>query len=63
MHSDVCPMKTTYCGGAQYFLNFINDFSKKNHVYLLEAKEEAFDKFKAYKALVKIQIGMKIKTL
>ncbi len=53
VHSDVCGlMKTTFRGGAQHFVTFINDFSRKTHVYLLKVKGEVFDKFKAYKALV-----------
>jgi len=64
VHSDVCePMKTTSRGGARYFVTFIDDFSRKTHVYLLKAKGEVFNKFKAYKALVENQTGMKIKTL
>jgi transposase InsO family protein len=64
VHSDVCgPMKTTSHGGARYFVTFIDDFSKKNHVYLLKAKGEVFDKFKEYKALVENQTSMNIKTL
>jgi hypothetical protein len=47
VHSDVCgPMKTTFRGGAQYFNTFIDDFSRKTHVYLLKAKGKVFDKFK-----------------
>ncbi len=53
-------MKTTSRGGAQYFVTFIDDFSRKTHVYLLKVKGEVFDKFKAYKALVENQTGMKI---
>jgi transposase InsO family protein len=64
VHSDVCgPMKTTSHGGTRYFVTFIDDFSRKTHVYLLRAKGEVFDKFKEYKALVENQIDMKIKTL
>ncbi len=64
VYSDVCgSMKTTSCGGARYFVTFIDDFSKKNHVYLLKAKRKVFDKFEAYKALVDNQTSMKIKTL
>jgi len=64
VHSDVCKlMKTTSRGGTQYFVTFIDDFSRKTHVYLLKVKGEMFDKFKAYKALVENQTGMKIKTL
>ncbi len=64
VHTDVCgPMKTTSHGGARYFLTFIDDFSRKTHVYLLKAKGEAFEKFKQYKALVENEIGHKIKVL
>ncbi len=64
VHSDVCgPMMTTSHGGAQYFLTFIDNFSRKTHVYLLKAKGEAFEKFKQYKALVENKIGHKIKVL
>jgi len=64
VHTDVCkPMKTTSHGGARYFLTFIDDFSRKIHVYLLKAKGEAFEKFKQYKALVENEIGHKIKVL
>jgi IS30 family transposase len=63
VHSDVCgPMKTTSRGGARYFVTFIDDFSRKIHVYLLRTKGEVFDKFKEYKALVDNQTDMKIKT-
>jgi hypothetical protein len=57
------PMKTTSCGGARYFVTFIDDFSRKTHVYFLKVKGEVFDKFEEYKALVENQIGEKIKTL
>jgi len=64
VHNDVCgPMKTTSHGGARYFVTFIDDFLKITHVYLLNAKGEVFEKFKAYKALLENQINMKIKTL
>jgi len=46
VHIDVCgPIRTTLHGGARYFLTFINDFSRKIHVYLLKVKGEAFEKF------------------
>ncbi len=64
VHIDVCgPMITTLHGGAQYFFTFIDDFSRKIHVYFLKAKGEAFEKFKQYKALVENEIGHKIKML
>ncbi len=64
VHIDVCgPMKTTLHGGARYFLTFIDDFSRKTHVYFLKVKGEVFEKFKQYKALVENEIGHKIKVL
>jgi hypothetical protein len=64
VHNDVCgSMKTTSRGGARYFVTFIDDFSRKIHVYLWKTKGEVFDKFKAYKAFVENQTGMKIQTL
>jgi hypothetical protein len=64
VHTDVCgPMRTTSHGGARYFLTFIDDFSRKTHVYFLKAKGEVFEKFKQYKALVENEIGHKIKVL
>jgi len=64
VHTDVCGlMKTTSHGGARYFVTFIDDFSRKTHVYLLKAKGEAFEKFKQYKVLVENEIAHKIKVL
>ncbi len=64
VHNNVCgPMKATSRGRTRYLVTFIDKFSRKNHVYLLKAKGEVFDKFTAYKALVDNQTNMKIKTL
>ncbi len=64
VHTNVCgPMRTTSHGGARYFLTFIDDFSRKTHVYFLKAKGEAFEKFKQNMALVENKIGHKIKVL
>jgi len=64
VHTDVCgPMKTTSHAGARYFLTFIDDFSRKTHVYLLKAKGETFEKLKQYKALMENETGHKIKVL
>jgi uncharacterized protein YigE (DUF2233 family) len=64
VHRNVCgPMRTILHGGAQYFFTFINNFSRKTHVYFLKTKGKAFEKFKQYKALVKNKGGHKIKVL
>jgi hypothetical protein len=64
VHTDVCgPMRTTSHSGTRYFLTFIDNLSRKIHVYLLKAKGEAFEKFKQYKASMENEIGHKIKVL
>jgi transposase InsO family protein len=64
VHSDVCgPMKYTSIGGSNYFLTFIDDYSRMTFVYFLKSKDEVFEKFKEFKALVENQCGKKIKCL
>jgi len=64
VHSDICEMNGTLTrGGRRYFITFIDDCSKFCYVYLLRTKDEAFDHFKIYKAVVENQLDLKIKTL
>ena len=47
IHSDLCgPMSTQARGGYEYFVTFIDDYSRYGYVYLLRRKSECFDKFK-----------------
>ena len=62
IHSDVCgPMATTSLGGYVYYVSFIDDFSRKTWIYFLKGKNEVFDKFKEFKALVENLSEKKIK--
>ena len=64
VHSDLCgPPSSPYFYGWNYFLNFIDDFSRRTWVYLLKLRSEFFDKFLAYKALVEKQCGHQIQQL
>ena len=64
IHSDVCgPMKNISLGGAKYFITFIDDKTRKSFVYFLKSKDEVFEKFKEFKALVENQTGKRIKAL
>ena len=63
IHSDVCDSNKTSRGCNKYFIIFIDDFSKYCYVYLLKSKDEAFKKFKVYKAEVENQQEKKIKML
>ena len=64
VYSDVSDLKShiTY-GGNQYYITFIDDYTRYAYVYLMKTKDEAFDKFKIYKAEIETQLGVKIKIL
>ena len=49
--------------GADYFITFIDDFTRFGHVYLISHKSDALDFFKRYTNLVENQLNVKIKTL
>ena len=39
VHKDVCgPMSTQAKGGYEYFITFIDDYSRYGHVYLMRLK-------------------------
>ena len=51
VHTDLCgPMNIQARGGYEYFITFIDDYSRYGYIYLLRHKSECFDKFKEYKA-------------
>jgi hypothetical protein len=46
IHSNVCgPMLVKSLGGSLYYVIFIDDYSRKTWLYLLETKDEVFNKF------------------
>lgn len=64
IHTDVCgPIKPSSLGNNNYFLLFIDDFSRKTWVYFLKQKSEVFEVFKKFKAAVERESGRKIKAL
>ncbi|KAH9718762.1 hypothetical protein KPL71_022343 [Citrus sinensis] len=64
IHSDLWgPSQTVSLGGVKYFLSFIDDYSRMVWVYVLKGKDEVFERFKQWKALVETQSGRKIKRL
>ena len=45
VHTNVCgPMNIQAKGGYEYFIIFINDYSRYGYIYLLRHKVEAFEK-------------------
>jgi len=49
--------------GANYFIMFIDDFTRFDHVYLISYKSEALDCFIRYTNLVENKLSTKIKAL
>ena len=45
-------MSTSARGGYEYFITFIDDYSRYRYIYLMCHKSEAFEKFKEFKAEV-----------
>ena len=64
IHSDVCgPLNVQARGGYEYFVTFIDDYSRYGYVYLMQKKSETFGKFKEFRAEAEKQLGKTIKTL
>ena len=64
IHSDICgPMNVRARHGANYFITFINDFTRFGHIYLISHKSEALDCFTQFTRLVENQLSTKMKAL
>ena len=62
--SDVCgKISEMLIGGVQYFLTFTDDKSKYPWVYILKTKDQVFNYFLEWKALVEKAIKKKVKIL
>ncbi|KAL6340525.1 hypothetical protein AAG906_010433 [Vitis piasezkii] len=48
---------------TEYFISFIDDFSRYSYVYLIREKSKALDVFKIYKAKVENQLNQRIKSV
>ena len=56
-------MSTSARGGYEYFISFIDDYSRYGYIYLMHHKSKASEKFKEYKAEVEKHQGKSIKSL
>ena len=64
IHSDVCgKISEKSIGGAQYFLTFTDHKSRYTWTYFLKSKDEVFNRFIEWKALVENATGKSIKVL
>ena len=58
VHSDVCrPLNVQARGSYEYFITFIDDYSRYGYVYLRQRKSETFGKFKEFLAEAERQLG------
>ena len=58
IHLDVWgPISIFSHSDAQYFVSFIDDYSRKVWIYFMKHKSDVFDIFKKWKAKVENQIG------
>ena len=50
IHSDVCgPISSISLSGYEYYVTFIDDYSRNTWIYFLKNKSEVFKKFKESK--------------
>ena len=64
VHTDLCgPISTSARGGYEYFVTFIDDYSRYGYIYLMHHKSKTFTKFKEFKAEVENHRGKSIKSL
>ncbi|GAA0160582.1 hypothetical protein LIER_17103 [Lithospermum erythrorhizon] len=64
VHSDLCgPISPISSSGKRYFILFIDHYSRKCWIYLLENKSDAFTHFKYFKSMVETDVNAKIKCL
>ena len=62
VHSDIWgPVRVASKRGAQYFMSFIDDYSRKVWVYFLKNKSDTFATFKKWKAEVENHTRRKLK--
>ena len=64
VYSDICgKMNEKSLGGAEYFLTFIDDKSRYVWVYCLQHKNQVFEKFCEWKAMVEKATGKRLKAI
>lgn len=64
VHSDILgPISPATKSGMKYIISFIDDHSRFTKLYLLKSKDQAFEAFKQYKALMENKLGVKIQKL
>ena len=64
VHSDIWGLtKTRSLAGSNYYVTFIDDYSRKVWMYFMKAKSEVFNHLKNFKNQVEKESGVYIKCL
>ncbi|XP_021773654.1 uncharacterized protein LOC110737631 [Chenopodium quinoa] len=64
IHTDICgPFTTPFWNGQQYFVFFIDDYSRYEYLFLILEKSQVLDVIKSYKAEVENQLNQRIKNV
>ena len=64
VHSNVYgPINIQARGGYEYFVTFVDDYSRFGYVYLMHRKSDAFDFFREFKTEAEKQTGKSLKAL
>ena len=64
IHTDVCgPFSCKSAGGADYFVTFIDDYSRMRALFPLARKSDLLDALREFEAMVTTQTGRKIKAI
>jgi len=64
IHSDVSSrMSSPSLSGFEYYVLFIDDYSRKTWIYFMKTKDEVFKRFQEFKDLVENHSGKKVKVL
>ena len=62
IHTNICgPFPTASWNGQQYFISFIDDYSRYGYLFLIHEKSQSLDVFKTFKAEVENQLNKRIK--
>ncbi|RVX05968.1 Retrovirus-related Pol polyprotein from transposon TNT 1-94 [Vitis vinifera] len=64
IQADICgPYPTASWNGQQYFITFIDDYSRYGYLFLIHEKSQSLDVFKTFKAKVELQLNKRIKSV
>ena len=64
IHTDICgPFFTVSWNGQQYFITFIDDFSRYGYLYLIHEKSQSLEVLKSFKVEVQNQLNKRIKNV